>query len=38
MQRNKDPEEQVGWDVVRVSGEDEPGGEAASVTGPSSLH
>lgn len=25
------PEEQVGWNVIRVSGEGEPGGEAASV-------
>lgn len=30
MQRNRDPEERVGWDVARVSGEGEPGGEAAS--------
>lgn len=31
MQRNRDPEEQVGWNVIRVSGEGETDGEAASV-------
>lgn len=36
LQRNRDPEEQVGWNVVRASDEGETDGEVASGTGPAS--